>query len=204
MHLMMKKIENMETYQRNRKTITKEKIHWSASLQCNTLGNLNSSVGWTIEGPAPKFNCKSLVTVVGLPKSGKSSFINSIIWNTVQPVLSELNKSELKMIDEQDTTLLEYQLIGPTTFESSIMRKNLRLSPSKSKLKNNYSSSNIHDPSSKAKITDMISDREVHEPNSFDCLRMKDMRAREALVMDFLLKVSDVLVIVIDKYTAIE
>ena len=196
---MMKKIETMETYQRNRKTITKEKIHWSASLQCNTLGNLNSSVGWTIEGPAPKFNCKSIVTVIGLPKSGKSSFINSIIWNTVQPVLSELNKSELKMIDEQDTTLLEYQLIGPTTFESSIMRKNLRLSPSnmKNKLKNNYHSS-------KAKITDMISDRDVHEPNSFDCLRMKDMRAREALVMDFLLKVSDVLVIVIDKYTAIE
>ena len=30
------------------------------------------------------------------------------------------------------------------------------------------------------------------------------MRAREALVMDFLLKVSDIYVIVIDKYTAIE
>lgn len=109
------------------------------------------------------------------------------------------------MIVEQDTTILEYQLIGPTTFESSMIRKTLRLSPTnmKNKLKNNNSSSpNIQDNC--PKLNDFISERGEQEPNSFDCLRIKDMRAREALIMDFLLKVSDIYVIVIDKYTAIE
>ncbi|KAL4442554.1 hypothetical protein ABPG74_006956 [Tetrahymena malaccensis] len=173
-------LHSLGTLNNSRKQIQNSFMEWSYSFDCS--GNVERLIdeGWKIQELHYKANLNelgSVIGVLGMPKSGKTTLINGLMKGSLQTV-REMNKAtyfdpKLNIILDENLAIFEYSYMQPIQIDNQ----------------QQFSQSSITDLAQQKQFSTII-EEQIAKTNR-----------RDFFWIDFFIKNTQTLIIVFDKFT---